>query len=75
MRGLAGTYSFRTNVPLLGTVQVDVPVEELVAEASPALAQAVRKEVKRAAPWLIAAGLGLTVTGAVIANLLVGRRR
>jgi NAD(P)H-hydrate repair Nnr-like enzyme with NAD(P)H-hydrate epimerase domain len=75
MRALAGTYSFATNVPLLGTVQVEVPVEEMMAEASPALAEAVRKEAKRAAPWLLAVGLGLTVTGAVIANLLVGRRR
>jgi hypothetical protein len=70
-RGVGGTYTFQTNVPLLGDVQANVPMDAMMAEAY----QSAKKEMYKDLPLLAAGAFALVVAGVVIGNLLVGERR
>jgi hypothetical protein len=75
MHPLAGTYTFATSVPLLGSFTVDVPVAALAEEAAPALLGSVSQQLKRQLPWVVLGLLCVATAGAVVANLLVPSRR
>lgn len=68
---LGGTYTFRTNVPVVGDVQATIPMDDIVAEAY----QSAKREIYKDLPLVVTGAFALVVAGVVVGNLLVGERR
>lgn len=59
--GLGKVYTIGTNVPILGTVQADIPVEQMASDALEAAKQAMSAWFVR--NWMLIAGATVVVVG------------
>jgi len=71
-QGLGTSYHIGTNLPLMQSFTVDLPVAEMTEEAM----GVVRAEVKEMLPWIALGAVVAGFAGAAIANFIVpgGRR-
>jgi len=69
--GLGKVYSFATNVPILGTAQVDIPIEQITSDAMDAVKSEAADWMKR--NWVVLAGITVVVAGSAV--LLRGKKR
>jgi hypothetical protein len=69
---LGKVYMIGTNVPLIGTVQADIPIEDMTRDAM----VVVGEEAKKTLPWVIAGGaLVVMVSMAIVGAFVLGKRR
>lgn len=70
--GLGKVYTIGTNVPLIGNLRADVPIEEMTQDAM----VVVKEEAKAQLPWIIAGGVVLVMGSmAVVGAFMFGKTR